>query len=490
MFKINKNNTEFLFYESKEVVSVFKSQGGEVTKISEFDLVRLSIALDQIKKEHPLIIKSKNAWFLNARAESVEKVPLSKEEMHSYAKWKIQDMVDVPMHDISYALLTNNAMESEFFKKHATAIIVKKSRIDFILKAFNNAKIRLEVIDSKATAILDFLVDKKVIEKKSLAFFEIEEDKAFMYVYYDSGLVFERMIEIPALKDLTIDNEEAYRSVIDKLCLEIQRNVDFLDRQHGIQHFENITYSFPEGEIFSKLAKELAEYFNVIKVDLSQICSYSPAFGEKIPPFVLGCFERGNAKEEHINLIPVVIKVTTFIDDFKKVVVGSLMLGLFVSVIGSYYEWKSRDIKDDIDILAKQKNKIEFDVDELKKQIITSNPLLEKEIDNLIRNKNIIIQIQSSSNNENIKKYEYPVILKDIAVEAKSIGVVLKKIKLNEEGLMLEGITKDKNLFATFLNGLKKAESLKGKSLSTISIDESGNEFTFRVSSSSMEGKK
>jgi Tfp pilus assembly protein PilN len=492
MFKINKNNTEFIFLEAKEKVTVYISKDNQVKQLIEFNLSELSSSIENLKKSHSELSKSKNIWLLTTRTESIEKAPLNKEEMFNYAKWKIQEIVDVPLHDIYYDILTNNTIESNFYKKYATAVIAKKSHIDFILNAFAGANIPLQAIDCRETAMLDFFErEASLLNKKALAFLKIEEDRAVMCVYFEDGVVFNRVIELPLLKqyigrESEID-EETYRMILDKLCLEIQRNVDFLDRQYSVQHFENIIYSLPRNSILINLATEISQYFNVKGVDLYRELNYKSAENEIVPLEILASFERGKVRLEHINLIPKVEKVSSFNDDFKKVLVVSLLAGVCVSAIGSYYEWKARSMDEQAALVKKDKEKLEQEVGSLKSQVVNSNNNLEKEIDNLLRNKNEIIKMQSLSSSQPTQSYNK--IMKDIAVKAKSSGVILKHIKYDDNGLLLEGLAQTKDLFTAFLSNLQNAENLKGKSLSLISIQQQGGGFEFRVSSENMGGK-
>lgn len=488
MFKINKNNTEFIFFEAKEKVTVYKSKNNEVRRVAEFSLNELPSAIENLKKNQSEISKSKNTWLLTTRTENIEKAPLDKDEMFSYAKWKIQELIEVPITEIYYDILTNNNIENSFYKKYATAAIVSKSHIDSILKAFSTKNIPLHAIDCRETALLDFFQrEKSILDKKALAFLKIEGNRAVMCIYYDSALAFNRVIELPLLTDFigreTEINEDIYRLVADKLCLEIQRNIDFLDRQYGIQYFESIIYSLPHNSILSNLATEISQYFNVKDIDISNELKHKSA-EEVIPMDILAGFERGSNRAEYINLIPKIEKSTGFNDDFKKILVLSLLVGLGLAGIGSYYETKSNSINELQNVAKKEREKLQSEVIRIKSEIANLNHPLEKEIENLTRNKNEIIKMQAVTSHE--KHQAYNNIMKDIAIKAKSAGVVLKHIKYDDNGLMLVGTVDQEETFTHFLNNLQNAETLKGKSLNLISIQKNEKNFEFKVSSENM----
>lgn len=493
MFKISKNNTEFIFLETSEKVVVYKNKNQQVSKVADFKLAELAISLDKLKKEEKDIIGSKNIWILDARSENIEKVPLNKEEMISYAKWKIQEIIDVSLHDVYYDILTNNNLDGSFYKKYATAIIAKKSHIDNIVNTFGSNKIPLFGIDSKTTVLLDFFSKhKSIVDKKSLTFLKIEEDKAIMYVFYDFGVVFDRVIELPRLKqyvqNFDLVSEDDYRSIVDKICLEIQRNVDYLDRQYGIQHFENIVYSLPKNEIFKKISGEISEYFSVKELNLNEYIKVKSEDNSNIPLSVLGVFDSGSIREEHINLIPRIEKHTGLKEDLKKVVMVSVLLGLAVSIVGGIYEWKNKGILEEVSSIKKENAKLDKDLSSLRAKEIMVNPELEKEIANLIKNKDEIIRMQSQELIAQQKINQK--IMKDIAIQAKNSNVVLTQIKFNTNGLLLIGNIQHKDIFSIFLKNLQTAESLKGFSLNVLSVEQKDNMFEFKISSENMAGGK
>jgi len=489
MFKIHKNNTEFIFFETNEKVTVYRSKNNQVSKITKFDLDGFSSAIENLKKSHSEISKSKNIWLLSARTENIEKAPLSKEEMFTYAKWKIQEIIDFPLSEIYYDILTNNNLENNFYKKYATAVISSKSHIDKILNAFAALNIPLYAIDCRETALLDFFRrEGKLINKKALSFLKIEEDRAVMSIYFDSGLAFNRTIELPLLKDFIGKedkiNEELYRLVADKLCLEIQRNIDFLDRQYGVQYFENIICSLPSNSILINLATEISQYFNVKTVDVYSDLTYKSAESEIIPVEVLAGFERGKNSLEQINLIPKKEKNSNLNNDLKKVLVLSLLVGVGITATGSYYEMQNRSISKINNDIKLEKEGISKELQSIKTEISNMNNPLDKEIENLLRNKNEIVRMQTFDAATNPQAYNK--VMREIAIKAKEAGVMLKHIKYDEKGLLLVGSVYKEELFTDFLNSLQKAETIKGKKLNLISIEQSEGNFEFKVSSENM----
>jgi Tfp pilus assembly protein PilN len=157
------------------------------------------------------------------------------------------------------------------------------------------------------------------------------------------------------------------------------------------------------------------------------------------------------------------------------------LVGLGITSIGSYYENKANSTKELQANLKSEKEKIQKELQELKSEIAGMSNPLEKEINNLTRNKNEIIKMQAINSTENHQFYNK--IMKDIAIKAKSAGVLLTNIKYNDNGLMLMGTVEKEETFTNFLNNLQQAETLKGKSLNLISLQKNENNFEFKVAS-------
>lgn len=491
MFRITKNTIEFIFLEVKERITVYISNNNQVKKVTEFNFDDLPAKLELLKKQYSALSKSKKIWLLNPRIENIEKAPLDKEEMHQYAKWKIQEIVDIPPDDIYYDILTNNNIEHNFYKNYATAVIAKKSHVQFILNSFTKAGISLKIIDSRETAILDFLAkEQNDLTKKVLTFFKLDADRAVMCVYFEGGMIFNRVIELPILTDYIgreeILDEKSYQIVLDKLSLEIQRNVDYLDRQYDIQHFENIIYSIPKNSLLQNLEKDISQYFNVNTIELSSELSYKPADQEYIPVEILASFERGLRRSEHINLIPTVVKRKGFNEDFKKVLSVSLLFGIGIAGLGSYYEWKAKELEKENTSIKNKNEELEKEVKKLNEEVIIVDSSLEKDIDKLTKNKNELIKMKATTGTVSLQSYNK--IMKDIAIKATTSGIVLEHIKYNEKGLLLSGYALKKEIFTGFLNNLKNADTLRGKSFNLISMEENKDKYNFQISSENIGG--
>jgi hypothetical protein len=202
----------------------------------------------------------------------------------------------------------------------------------------------------------------------------------------------------------------------------------------------------------------------------------------------LGVFDSGSIREEHINLIPRIEKHTGLKEDLKKVVMVSVLLGLAVSIVGGIYEWKNKGILEEVSSIKKENANLDKDLSSLRAKEIMVNPELEKEISNLIKNKDEIIRMQSQELIAQQKINQK--IMKDIAIQAKNSNVVLTQIKFNTNGLLLVGNIQHKDIFSIFLKNLQTAESLKGFSLNVLSVEQKDNMFEFKISSENMAGGK
>ncbi len=483
MFNFKKQRNTFIFYESNTQIVAYKNTSQEVEEISCFEFSNLEKELDKIKKEQPSISNSQIYFILNSRLESIEKPNLPKEELLNYAKWKIQEIVDVPMHDVYFDLISNNHSEVPFFKKYCTVVIDKKQKIDFIINCFNKNKLNLTSIDHQSTAALNSLVkNKNLLKQKSLAVLDIQKNNSTLQIYYEDGVIFERTVALSL--NLNENNdlpEEQFFSLFDKICLEAQRNIDFVDRQYSIPHFENILFVTPFSQSFIRLQEELANNFNVSIINSSSFLEYKPKVGTQIPFYVLASFEKNKNNLEKINLKPTLKKSSSFQEDLKKIFAISLVFGVGIAATGAFYDVKYKKIISSNKSLAKENELAVKNLNEEKKKETKTNQELEKSISTLIRHKAEIFELNSNIDSNNPIYYKN--ILADIAIHAKNSSVILEDITINKKGIYLYGKTTNKHTFITFLNNLKSIQYLSGKDVSNIFLEQREDILYFKISS-------
>ena len=489
MFNFKSSDTRFAFIQGDNSVLVYRLQGKNIKMVLSFALEKINLSLEEIKKQYPEIIKSTNLWILSgSRAEilTADKAPLTKQEMFEYAKWKIQDMITLPMQDIVYDILTNNSIKQPYFSKFLTAVVVKRTVRDEILTSFRNHKIPLQAIDTMQTAIRDMFVMLDESNNKPIAFLNLTEKGAQVSIYLEGGLILSRHIDLSKFNEEVL-SEEDLNSIFEKLTLEIQRNLDFLDRQHSITEFEYMLFSMPKTESFKKLQIQLCEYFSIKALDnLTKLPSFE--YEENIPIEAIASFMRGNKVSEVINLMPVEVAETSLKHDAKRILMFLSMAGFIMAIGGGVYEYRHRTLSQENEQIKVEIEKLNTDIQKLKSVPFTVEPNLQKDITSLIQTKDMLLKLQAGSQND--KNSLFPQFMYEVGAASLASNVFLSSIEFTKNGVMLKGYCLDKKTFSQFLNKLQQANSLNGKSLRSISMSENSenNRFDFVISSQESSG--
>lgn len=488
ILNFKRNDTKFAFIESNNTVSLYKLKAKTVSYVTSCERGALLSFLEKVKKDHSEILKSTNLWILdNARIENAEKAPLTKQEMLEYARWKLQDVVDLPMQDVAYDILTNNGLEPDFFQKILTAVVVKKTIRDDIIKEFKSVKIPLHAIDCMQTALIDFF--KKVDDAVNpVGFLKVDSSSATMSVYWAGGIVLSRHIELPKLLELEQEsNTEAKMAilqlVIDRLNLELQRNIDFLGRQYKVNQFEKMVFSLPSEEIFENLKSQVKEYFTIKELDFTQHLDIHAEQEQNIAFEVLAMFYRGQKTNETINLLPTDSPETTLLQDAKKVVMFACLAGLGCAIVGGVYEWRARATGVEVEDIKKDNVQLMTDIEKMKSKPVVGDETIQKEINSLLQTKDTLLQLQSQQKQD--MNHLFAQFMSEVATTAKSSGIYLQQIQYSQQGVLLRGYSLDRQAFAGFLAKLQNSPSLGGKSLKSISMGQNSqnNRFEFIISS-------
>jgi MSHA biogenesis protein MshI len=209
-------------------------------------------------------------------------------ELKTAIRWKIKDGLNFHIDDAMVDVLQIPA--SKYGSDRPTsmyAIAASNTTIQKRIEMFEQAKIQLDVIDIPETA-----------QRNVAALFEQEERALAMLSFDDRGglltftsggeLYLSRRIEISVgqLQDANEDLRAQYR---DRVELELQRSLDYFDRQYNHVPVSRVLVCAPES---TRLVEFLSSAVDakVEKLDLSQVMDISavPALGDsEFTPFAL-----------------------------------------------------------------------------------------------------------------------------------------------------------------------------------------------------------
>lgn len=199
-------------------------------------------------------------------------VPAS--ELKAAIRWKIKDGLSYHVDDATVDVLQIPASSKYGSERPASmyAIAAPNGTIQQRIALFEQAKIELKVIDipEMAQRNISALFEQK---EHALALLAFDDGGGLLTFTADGELCWSRRIEITAgqLQDANEKLREQYR---DRVKLELQRSLDYFDRQFNHLVVSRVLVSAPDGEEVARfLAAEVDA--KVEKLDLSQVLDIS-----------------------------------------------------------------------------------------------------------------------------------------------------------------------------------------------------------------------
>ncbi len=191
------------------------------------------------------------------------------EELKTAIRWKIKDSLNYPVDNATVDVLQIPATQSGSDRAQSLyAVAAANDIIQKRMALFRQAKIKLEVIDipEMAQRNIAALFEEKDRTLVVLAF----DDKGGLLTFTSGGeLYLSRRVEISVgqLQDANEKLREQYRG---RLELELQRSLDYFDRQFNRQPVNRVLVSAPDDTgLVAFLASTVDQ--PVEKLDISQV---------------------------------------------------------------------------------------------------------------------------------------------------------------------------------------------------------------------------
>ena len=152
------------------------------------------------------------------------------QEAKSAVRWRIKDTIDYPVEAATVEAVFIPAADGAAGRApHMLAVAAKNDAIAAHAKPFNDADIRLEVIDIPEFAQRN-LAQRLELEGRGLALLAFDERGGLLTFTCWGELYQSRRIEI-SLKSFDGADPEQRKGLYDRLVLELQRALDHFDRQ-------------------------------------------------------------------------------------------------------------------------------------------------------------------------------------------------------------------------------------------------------------------
>lgn len=192
----------------------------------------------------------------------VEAPAVEPEEMRAAVRWKVKDLLDMPLEDVAIDVfpVPDDAFNGR--SKMLYVVAAAKSRVNAVIELCRAANLELTAIDIPEMAMKNISTQFSG-ERGSQAFIALKTNGSSMNITRNGDLYLARTVNTQVPPDVmgTLD----WASLRDRLVLEIQRSLDYYESQMSQPPVKELLIApRPDGGM---LAKSLQEVLPV-KVDM------------------------------------------------------------------------------------------------------------------------------------------------------------------------------------------------------------------------------
>ncbi len=160
----------------------------------------------------------------------VEKPQVEEDEVRAAIRWKVKDLLDMPVEDaiIDVFHLPEDAFQGR--KQMICAVVADKSKLEQKIELINRAGLSLSSIDVPEMAMRN-IVSEFGDDSNGLAFISLKQSGSVMNITRGGQLYLSRKINTPVGPDALMESD--WDMIRDRLALEIQRSLDYYESQMG-----------------------------------------------------------------------------------------------------------------------------------------------------------------------------------------------------------------------------------------------------------------
>lgn len=195
------------------------------------------------------------------------------EELKTAVRWKIKDSLSYSVDAAMIDVLQIPANKARSDRSHTLyAITAPNDVIQKRMDLFEHAKIKLEVIEIRETAQRNIaaLYEQK---ERALALLAFDDEGGLLTFTSDGELYLSRRIDV-SVGQLCDANEELRVQYHDRVELELQRSLDYFDRQFNHLAISRLLLSAPEAAGLQPFLANAVDV-TVEMLDLSQVMDIS-----------------------------------------------------------------------------------------------------------------------------------------------------------------------------------------------------------------------
>ncbi len=158
----------------------------------------------------------------------IESPQVEPDEVNSAVRWKIKDLLDMPVEDaiIDVFNLPDDAFQGR--NKMLYAVAASRPKVEQIIAMVNRAGLNLQSIDIQEMVMRN-ISNHFLDDSNGLAFISLKESGSTLNISRKGKLYLTRRINTRVGADVMSQND--WEMVRDRLALEIQRSLDYFESQ-------------------------------------------------------------------------------------------------------------------------------------------------------------------------------------------------------------------------------------------------------------------
>ena len=189
----------------------------------------------------------------------IEAPAVEESELRSAVRWKIKDLLDMPVEDAAIDIFP---VPEDAFRGRAKmiyAVAAPKSRIEAIIDLVARADMKLQSIDVPELAIRN-ITQRFLDDSNGLAFIDLRKTGSTMNLSRNGELYLTRKISTQL--DVDVMSSLDWESQRDRLVLEVQRSLDYYESQMGQNPISQLVIA-PRATDSQEMAASLSEVMSI-----------------------------------------------------------------------------------------------------------------------------------------------------------------------------------------------------------------------------------
>lgn len=189
----------------------------------------------------------------------IEAPAVEESELRSAVRWKIKDLLDMPVEDAAIDIFPVPEDAFHGRAKMLYAVATPRTRIEAIIEMVARADLQLQSIDVPELAIRN-ITQQFLDDRNGLAFMDLRKTGSTMNLSRNSELYLTRKISTQL--DADVMSSHDWESQRDRLVLEVQRSLDYYESQMGQNPISQIVMA-PRATDSQEMAASLSEVMSI-----------------------------------------------------------------------------------------------------------------------------------------------------------------------------------------------------------------------------------